>query len=307
MSEHTHDALVIGGGPAGLTAAIYLTRFHLDTRIVDSGRSRAALIPRTHNHAGYPDGIRGTELLAAMRHQAERYGASVTHAVVDRLDRNGDGRFHVVLDTGETLYARAVLLATGVVNTRPPMSDAVHHEALERGLLRYCPVCDGYEVTDRKVGVIGTGTHGMKEAVFLRSYTADVTLVSPGADEELTADEIGHLDTLGIRRVGGPCGDIRIAGDQILIPTPGGDLGFDSIYPALGSDIRSRLAVGLGAEHGDDGCMRVDDHQRTSIPGLYAAGDVVIGLDQISHAMGAAGVAATTLRNDLAATHALIR
>ena len=307
MTERTHDALVIGGGPAGLTAAIYLARFHLDTAVIDSGASRAALIPRTHNHAGYPDGVRGKTLLADMRTQAEKYGACITVATVTRLDRHADGRFLIELDDDSRRFAHSVLLATGVVNKRPRIADDVHHAAVERGLLRYCPICDGYEVTDRKVGIIGTGSHGMKEAIFLRSYTADVTLISPDADEQLDDAEIARLDTLGIVRRQGPCGALRIEGQQILVPTPSGVLPFDSVYPALGSDIRSRLAVALGAAHGDDGCMRVDDHQRTSVPGLYAAGDVVLGLDQISHAMGAAGVAATTMRNDLAERHPQVR
>ena len=88
---------------------------------------------------------------------------------------------------------------------------------------------------------------------------------------------------------------------------PGGDRAFDSVYPAMGSVIRSELAVELGADATEDGCLAVDEHQRTSLPGLYAAGDVARGLDQISHAMGEAGVAATTIRNDLARTRVLAR
>lgn len=93
---------------------------------------------------------------------------------------------------------------------------------------------------------------------------------------------------------------MRLAEGRIVAPKADGPLTFDSIYPALGSVIRSELAVALGADATDEGCLVVDDHQRTSIPGLYAAGDVSKGLDQISHAMGEAGVAATTIRNDLA-------
>ena len=85
--------------------------------------------------------------------------------------------------------AQTVLLATGVTNRRPPMDEALHDEALARGLIRYCPICDGYEVTDKKVGVIGSGSHGVAEAVFLRSYTADVTLIAP--DKALQPDAGG--------------------------------------------------------------------------------------------------------------------
>lgn len=94
---------------------------------------------------------------------------------------------------------------------------------------------------------------------------------------------------------------------MVLIGTSAGIHCFDSIYPALGSDIRSKFAIDAGAMVSAEGCICVDSHQRTSVRGLYAAGDVVIGLDQISHAMGQAGVAATTIRNDLNNLSPLIR
>lgn len=289
------DCIIIGAGPAGLTAAIYLARFHLRIRMFDCGSSRAALIPRTHNHAGYPGGVKGTELLRLMLEQAEEFGATREQAEVTEIVPTGD-TFDVRV--GDHRYpARSVLLATGVVNHRPDMAGDVHDEALARGLLRYCPICDGYEVTDKRVGVIGTGDHGMKEALFLRGFTRDVTLIAPGAAHELDATCRAKLEDAGIVHVDGPCTPIRIAGDAIEVTTPGGALRFDSVYPALGSTIRSSLAVAAGARATADGCLEVDDHQRTSIPGLFAAGDVVKGLDQISHAMGEAGVAATTIRN----------
>ena len=300
------DCLVIGGGPAGVTAAIYLARFHLSVRVVDAGQSRVTWIPRTRNHAGYPGGIPGTELLERMRTQLAEFDVLVEDAVVEGLHRDGDG-FVATLVTGETIAARTVLLATGVVNRQPPISPELHGVAMARGLIRYCPICDGYEVTDKRVGVIGNRSHGFKEAVFLRTYTRDVTLIAPDADVELSDAEHAKLRELGVETVGGPCAGLRIDGDRIVAPTPKGDLAFDSIYPALGSVIRSELAMALDAEGSSDGCLVVDEHQRTSVPGLYAAGDVVKGLDQISHAMGEGGVAATTLRNDLAERQSLWR
>lgn len=300
------DCIIIGAGPAGLTAAIYLARYHLSIRMFDCGSSRAALIPRTHNHAGYPEGIEGVELLRRMLVQAELYGAVREPAKVTRIEPVADG---FIVHAGERRVAtRSVLLATGVVNHRPEgLADAVHDPALARGLLRYCPVCDGYEVTDKRVGVIGTGDHGMREALFLRGFTRDVTLIAPDVEHRLDAACVAKLEEAGIARVDGPCGGYAIEGDRIALDTAGGRLAFYSIYPALGSRIRSDLAVAAGAAATDDGCLEVDDHQRTSIPGLFAAGDVVKGLDQISNAMGQAGVASTTIRNMLGAQRPIWR
>lgn len=292
------DCIVIGAGPAGLTAAIYLARFHLDIRVIDAGQSRAATIPRTHNHAGYPGGIAGTELLRLMREQAAEFGVQITQGLVERIERKGD--LFTVHGSGQTWSARSVLLATGVVNNRPAIAPEIHDVALARGLLRYCPICDGFEVTDKRVGVIGTETHGFNEAVFLRMYTDDVTLIAPDGCHALSKEEQDKLDDLAVRVVDGPCKPLRIEDEHIFVQTPAGELAFDNVYPALGSVIRSELAIKMGAEGSSDGCLVVDDHQRTTVPGLYAAGDVAKGLDQISHAMGEAGVAATTIRNDLA-------
>jgi thioredoxin reductase (NADPH) len=299
------DCLVIGAGPAGLTAAIYLARFHLRVALVDAGHSRAALIPRTHNHAGYPGGIAGTELLRRMREQAAEFGVTAEDGLVERIEREGEGFLARV--EGRSWTARSVLLATGVVNHRPPMAPEVHDRALERGLLRYCPVCDGYEASDSRIGVIGSGSRGHGEAMFLRGFSADVTLVSPEGEHELSASEREELERHGIALEAGPCGPLRIEGESMVVPVPRGELAFDTVYPALGSLVRSDLALALGARATEDGCIEIDAHQRTSVAGLYAAGDVTRGLDQISHAMGQAGVAATTIRNDLCEKRTLLR
>jgi thioredoxin reductase (NADPH) len=299
-----HDCLVIGGGPAGLTAAIYLARFHLALKVVDAGKSRAEWIPCTHNHAGFPDGISGKDLVARMKAQAQKYGASIECGRVTRVDRV-EGGFRAEWGEG-SVTARTVLLATGITNRRPPMDEDLHDEALARGLIRYCPVCDGYEVTDRKIGVIGSGGHGVAEAVFLRSFTADITLIAPDKAHDLDADDRAKLRAFGIAAVDGPCHAVAAHDDCIVVDTADGHYTFDSVYPALGSDTHVELAVQLGAAL-KDGVLVVDSHQRTSVPGLYAAGDVVLGLDQIGHAMGEGGVAATTIRNDLALEAPLMR
>ena len=299
MDEPILDCLIVGGGPAGLTAAIYLARFHLDILVVDGGKSRASWIPCTRNHAGFPDGINGEDLLQRMRDQACKYGAKIESEFVTKLGRDEQtGMFTATWGSGEAT-ARMVLLATGVSNRRPPMDEELHGDALSRGLVRYCPICDGYEVTDKKVGVIGSDSHGVAEALFLRSYTADVTLIAPDKALRLKPEDNQKLKEAGIDCVDGPAQAVAIARDCITVDTAQGPYTFDSIYPALGSDTHTQLAEMVGAKLASDGCILCDDHQRTSVPGLYAAGDVVHGLDQIGHAMGEGGVAATSIRNDL--------
>ena len=307
MNEPILDCLIIGGGPAGLTAAIYLARFHLDIMVVDAGKSRASWIPCTRNVSGFPDGIKGTDLLERMRDQAQRYGARIVTEQVTKLERDEkEGTFTATWGSGEA-RARTVLLATGVTNRRPPMDEELHEEALSRGLVRYCPICDGYEVTDKRVGVIGSDSHGVAEAVFIRSFTPDVTLIAPDKALRLGPEDQKKLKEARIECVDGPAQAVAISDQCIVVDTAEGHYAFDSIYPALGSDTHTQLADMVGAGLSSDDCIKVDSHQRTSVPGVYAAGDVVIGLDQISHAMGEGGVAATTIRNDLCAKQPLLR
>ena len=300
MDEKLLDCLVIGGGPAGLTAAIYLSRYHLDIMVVDGGKSRAAWIPCTRNHSGFPDGISGKELIDRMKEQARRYGTRIEDGQITRIERDEEsGLFTAEWGSGP-VTARTVLLATGVTNRRPQMDEEAHDDALARGLIRYCPICDGYEVTDKCVGVIGSEARGKAEAIFLRSYTSDLALVAPDGSHELSSGDRRELEEAAVKLIDGPIESIEPGDAQITIVAAGKRLEFDSIYPALGSDTHTQLAEMLGAAQAGDDCIRVDSHQRTSVPGLYAAGDVVHGLDQISHAMGEGGVASTTIRNDLA-------
>ncbi len=305
--DETLDCLIIGGGPAGLTAATYLSRFHLRIMVVDGGKSRAAWIPTSHNHAGFPEGINGKVLLERMKEQAQLYGTRIESGQVTRLERDPEsGLFRAEWGSGP-VEARTVLLATGVTNRRPPIDPELHDDAMARGLIRYCPICDGYEVSDKSVGVIGTGAKGTAETIFLRGFTADLTLIAPDAPHDLDADQRATLDEAGVKLVDGPIDAIEPGDDAILINVAGGSHEFATIYPALGSDTHTQLAEMVGARLSDDACIGVDFRQRTSVEGLYAAGDVVHGLDQISHAMGEGGVAATTIRNDLAKVKPLRR
>jgi thioredoxin reductase (NADPH) len=299
------DCLIIGGGPAGLTAAIYLARFRRRFLLVDGAASRASWIPVSHNHPGFPDGIVGTELLARMRRQAQRYGAELLLGQVEQLERCSDGGFRARMTDGACHEARQVLLATGSDDVPPPLDLGHLDEAVARGLLRYCPICDAFEVIGRRIALAGTSRCRLREALLLRSYTADLTVLTLQHAWDLHDDERRALEEAGIRVVEAPATDLAIAEDGMDVRTEdGASHRFDALYVALGLRARSGLATELGAAHDADGALEVDRHQQTSVSGLYAAGDVVRGLAQISVASGHAAVAATAIHNALPLRHA---
>ncbi|GGC83027.1 NAD(P)/FAD-dependent oxidoreductase [Chelatococcus reniformis] len=298
-----YDCVIVGGGPAGLSAAIYLARFRLKLKIFDAGGGRALSIPLARNVAGFPGGISGVDLVGRMEAQAREFGVVVVRERVTDLVRLREG-FAVQAAT-DTTTAATVLLACGVTNLAPSIDGAVHAEALRDGYIRYCPICDGFEVTDKRVAVIGSGISAAREAIFLRSYTTDTTLILSHLDIPSCIKRQIHESGIEIRV--GLADDFKISTGQIRFNCAGEWLSFDTIYPALGSRIHSELAGKVGADLSEEGCIIVDKHQRTSVAGLYAAGDVVRGLDQIGHAIGEAGVAATAVRNDLAVRRPLRR
>ena len=296
-ADQIWDAIIIGGGPAGLTAAIYLGRFRRKVLVIDSGESRVWRIPKTHNHPGFPGGIEGPELLKRIRAQAEDYGAEFRKGQVTELTREEGGGFRISFD-GETLHASFVLLATGVVDNDPELPGV--ERAIDRGLLRICPICDAYEVIDKKIGIIGGGSKAAAEALFLRTYSDDVTLIHNRDEASLTPEDRRNLQEAKIALIESSIGRVDIENNAIEAFDLGGtEHRFDTVYSALGSTSQSKLARDLGATANAEGCLNVTDHQETSVDGLYAAGDLVRGLNQISVAQGEGAIAATDIHNRL--------
>jgi thioredoxin reductase (NADPH) len=198
------------------------------------------------------------------------------------------------------LTARFVILATGVEDI-PPLIPNVE-EAVQRGLIRYCPICDGYEAEGRKIGVIGVGDKGLGEAVFMaRTYSPDVTLLSFHEPLVLNEQEMDRAKKHGISVICEPIQALALDGRAVCASASktGREYRFDVMYSALGVRYRSGLATTLCAQSDDMGALNVDDHSQTTVPGLYAAGDVTQGLHQIVVAMGQAARAATHIHNSL--------
>jgi thioredoxin reductase (NADPH) len=297
------DCLVIGGGPAGLTAAIYLGRFGRRFLVVDAGEPRAAWIPVSHNIPFFAGGIPGPDILARQRDHAGQYGTRVLAGTVTELRKTPDGYFVATVEEkgggARRIEARRALLATGSIDVEPDLPDLP--DAVRRGLVRYCPICDGYEARGRRTAVIGHGARGAGEAGFIaRTYSDDVTLLTLGQPMDgLGPEERERLEGQGVRIVEQPVAALDVRDGQIAALRTGGgqELRFEVLYSALGLKYRTGLARDLGAEHDAQGALVVDPHNQTSVKGLYAAGDVARGLDQIVVAMGHAAVAATHIHN----------
>lgn len=303
--EHV-DCLIVGAGPAGLTAATYLARYRRRVMVVDSGEPRAALIPRSHNCPGYPDGVTGAELLERMRRHAERYGVAILPGTVVGLAKADDRDSLFVADwrsatePGRTRssHSRTVLLATGVVDIEPRLARV--ERAIREGYVRHCPICDGFEVIGEKIGVIGFGAGALNESLFLRTYSADVTLLTLGEPMDITDEDRQRLDDAGVAVIEEPIVEVSVGDGKITcLQTASGEHHFDTLYSALGTKVRSDLALALGAAHDEAGALEVDEHQQTSVPGVWAAGDVASSLNQIAVAMGQATIAATAIHNAL--------
>lgn len=287
-----HDIVIIGAGPAALTAATYLGRFRRRPMVLDGGASRARWIPTSHNMPGFPAGISGIEILAHLRSQALRYGAHIRPAYVKSLLRTEDG---FELDLGaERLRARNLLLATGVQDHLPPIAGAA--EAVLRSVVRVCPICDAFEAIGKKIAVISDNDSGGREAEFLTTYSNHVTLI---AMAHVPTTSRQRLEARGIEIVQTSWSALEIRGAALHLHSASGPRTFDVAYTALGCTPRFDLAADLGAARDSGNALTVDDHQQTSIPSLYAAGDVVRGLNQIAVAAAEGAIAATDIHNRL--------
>ncbi|MGY0611681.1 MULTISPECIES: NAD(P)/FAD-dependent oxidoreductase [unclassified Luteimonas] len=287
------DVIVVGGGPAGLTAATYLHRFHRSCLVLDAGESRARWIPESNNCPGFPHGVSGNELLRRMREQAGEVGLLTEQAMVDGIAPL-DAGFQVTADR-RRWRARKVILATGVTDRLPDGSWVA--AAIASGALRLCSVCDAYEASDLVIGVHGPADAVGSHALFLLGYSDSVRVLptdgGDGGDAGRKSREAGAEWLPG-------GGRLAFDGEKCsYVPPEGAPITLDTVYAYLGSDTSAGIAAAAGAVLTAEGGIIVDADQQTRLAGLYAIGDVVSGLNQISVAVGHAAIAATHAHNAL--------
>ncbi|ELZ20742.1 NAD(P)/FAD-dependent oxidoreductase [Natrinema limicola] len=282
-TSHDYEVAVVGGGPAGLTSALYTTRLGHETAVFDRGGGRAAMMQETHNVIGVPESVSGNEFLQTAVEQIESYGADYRTEFVTEIDRRDDGAFE--LETGdETVTAEAVVLATGFSDGRPepPLPRT------GRGL-HYCLHCDAYMFVDEPVYVMGHDDSAAIVAMIMLNYTDDVDILLRGDEPTWSEERATQLEGHPIDIVEAEIAGIQNGDDgwlEAIEFEDGSVREYKGGFAMYGSEYHNELATSLGAELNDDGTVAVDDHGRTSIDGLYAVGDLTPGHNQVPVAMG---------------------
>jgi thioredoxin reductase (NADPH) len=282
--QFDYDVAVVGGGPAGLTSALYTTRLGMDTIVVNRGGGRAAMMTDTHNVIGVTEDVSGNEFLQTAREQVEDYGGTYERGFVESVEPLADDDGFTV-DTGEDdLAVKRVVLATGFADERPdpPLPRT------GKGL-HWCLHCDAFMFVGEPVFVIGTGESAAYVAMIMLNYTDDVDILLRGEEPEWSEDTQRMLDNHPVEVVETELSGKRTDDDGWLEAyefEDGTVREYKGGFPMLGSDYHAELADGLGVERNDDGTVAVDDHGETSVPGVYAVGDLTPGHNQIPVAMG---------------------
>ncbi len=303
------DCVIVGAGPAGLTALEYLARFHRRAVVLGAHgpAPRLLYIDRTYNLPGYPDGIAGSAILRRLHEQAEEYGGTVREETATTV-KGSDGVFCVELSNGETLRARKIILAMGIRDREPDIAGVRRHLG---HFMRYCPVCDGYEHTDKHLGIIGSGESVARHALFLRTFSPHITILLHGesadslgryreklenASIEVLEPRISHIVETHDPDEKDP--QLQYTGRGVCLEG-GHEVPLDVLYGALGCSVNLDAAHDLALKLDEDGYVVADSNQETSVKGVYAAGDLVSQINQICVAFGQAAIAAVRIHNEL--------
>jgi len=271
----TFDVAIVGGGPAGLTAAIFLTRFLHSVVLVDSGDPRNWETRGVNGFLGLP-GVKPSQLRASGRDEARRYGADLIDDCVERV-RHSENGFELMLHAGTRLRARRVLLAIGLKDVWPdiPGLERVYGETAH-----VCPDCDGYECIDRKTVVIGTGRKAVGMALNLTTWTREIIICTNGEPPAMDdPDYCSKLDALNIPVLTARVLSVKGSRGKVHCLELEGGMSLDAerIFFAIGQYPADDLGAQLGCKRDEGGHIVVDEHYHTSVRNVFAAGDIVPG------------------------------
>jgi len=290
-TPETYDVVVAGGGAAGLNAALVLGRARRRVAVVDAGAPRNA--PATHMHGFLSrDGMPPADLLAVGRDEVAGYGGELLQGRVDQIDPG----FLVHLATGPALPARRVLVATGLRDELPELPGL--GERWGKDLL-HCPYCHGYEVRGQPLGVLGTGPASVGQALLVRQWSDDVVLFPHTLD--VTGDERERLTARGVPIVDGMVRRLVVDGDRLhgVELAEGQVVARAAVFVFPRMVAHDTLLTGLGCDKDEDGWVITDLSGRTSVPGVWAAGNVASPRAQVLTAAAMGSAAAIAINHDL--------
>lgn len=312
MVQTEYDVVIVGGGPGGLQAAIHLSRNHWRVLVVDRGKGRAFYTPSYHNLLGYPNGVSGSELLRKGKDQAKKFGAEFLMKIVTDLRKDDDGLFTVTAQRRkehreqsseqiDVFRTRKIVLNTGIMDRHPDVPNVYHWAGFS---IYYCPDCDGYEMTDKRVVVVGRGNAGPSSAQTLLMWTSNLAVVNVDPAQPISAHWREAMAAANISIYESPLkefvGEDRYTIEQVVLQD-GTVIPSEKVFSALGMySIHSELGKKLGVETLEAGYIIVDPRtKQTSVDGVWAVGDVVAHSQQIMIAMGEGAQAAIWINKSL--------
>ena len=279
----TYEVAVVGGGPAGLSTALYTTRLSHDTVLIDRGGGRAAMMQDTHNVVGVTEDVSGNEYLQTGKEQIEAYGGDVVRGFVEDVEEREDGRFH--LDAGEEQFvADAVVIAAGFSDERPDPPLPRTGQGLH-----YCLHCDAYMFVDESVYVMGHGDSAAHVAMIMLNFTSEVDILLRGEEPTWSAETQVMVENHPVDVIEADVTAVNNGEDGWLasLEFEDGEVReYKGGFALYGSNYNTDLPEGLGCDRNDDGTVAVDDHGRTSVDGVYAVGDITPGHNQVPVAIG---------------------
>jgi thioredoxin reductase len=296
LNQKIWDVIIVGGGPAGSSAAMVLARVRRKVLMIDSGKPRNERSQGMHNYLTR-DGILPTEYISVAHEELLRYGVQHVRAIAvsaRRLDTHG---FEVRDSNGEVYLSKRLLLATGVTDIVPDIPGM--QELWGKGVY-HCPFCDGFELCDKNIGLYARRFNGFGMAMALRELSASVILFTDGRGY-LNSNQRSQLDGRGIRVVNTPISELSCTDDKLTCVTlkNGDSVPCDAVFVHHGHKVNNELLVQLGARLTSKGATVTNRKQECSIPGLYVAGDAAIDIHFVIVAAAEGAKAAVAIHDDL--------